>query len=458
MILLGLVVIWIVCIVSLTIFVRSHENLHLSLGLAYVFSLTFSHLLGALIYLVPSYNPLGDPYLRSKGTTALQTVVGFQMAVEFAITFCLAYSLFVLLSFKAKGKFAINLKSILERAQVKQQLRKKLLGLFRIIFATSFIFYILFFVFKFVNIPSISLLFSQGPVMLISSAMVAEFLFPLGYELYFMIAALALLILFIQGFLGYSIGFMVLMAGILASYKKSKANYFFYGLALIVTGSGVLRAWLTTREVIRTIVFDGGFLSLSVLREFLEKFTEAFFSSFLSGYSSIFVAIDTRINLNNILGRVVTNWVPDIAIDSIKQLYIALIPRLIWSEKPLLESSTNWVSQLTNQSFSEGTSVGLGNIAELYGNFGEPGVLVGAIVIAFVFVVIDYQMNLSLYNMMFLRAWGFLLVGISLIQPGGVFVKIINKAIISIAVFFLLMIFLRAVVPNKFKEGGLKML
>lgn len=451
------VIVWLLCVTLLALFVRSHTNLHLSLGLAYLISLTFLHFLGALIYLDASYDPTADVYLRSKGTTSLQTIVGFGVATQFTVAYCVAYVSCVLAMFRKKSNFPFDLKPILHAPQVQKQLKKKLLGLFRLIFGLSLSFYGIYFILDFANIPSVSQLFAQGPVMLISSVMVAELLFPLGYELYFLIGLLCVLILFVQGFLSYSVSYIVIISGLLLSYKNIQKAYFLYGSVILFFAAVGLKAWLTSREVIRTLLFNGDSLSLDIVGQFLMQFYREFILSFQSDYASLFIAIDTRINLNNILGRVVLNWTPDIAIESINQLYVAFIPRLVWPGKPTLTGSADWVRQLADMSIAKDVSVGLGHIGELYGNFGGLGVWFGAIVIACIFATLDYKVNYHIYKMTFLDAWGFLMIGLSLIQPGGIFVKALNAAFITTVTFLLVRLLLKNLVSSKSTQGYIQL-
>ena len=69
--------------------------------------------------------------------------------------------------------------------------------------------------------------------MLISSVMVAELLFTQGYELYFLIGLLCVLILFVQGFLSYSVSYIVIISGLLLSYKNIQKAYFLYGSVIL---------------------------------------------------------------------------------------------------------------------------------------------------------------------------------------------------------------------------------
>src|SRR5262249_2584933 len=69
--------------------------------------------------------------------------------------------------------------------------------------------------------------------------------------------------------------------------------------------------------------------------------------------------------------------------------FLALIPRVVWPDKPQWAGSGSLVSRFTGLKFARGTSVGIGHVMELYVNFGTTGVLVGYLVLGTVLGVID---------------------------------------------------------------------
>src|SRR5262249_39950846 len=107
------------------------------------------------------------------------------------------------------------------------------------------------------------------------------------------------------------------------------------------------------------------------------------------------------------------------------------IPRLIWPNKPVAGSG-GLVTRFTGVEFAEGTSVGVGPILELYGNFGEFGVILGFVVLGCAIRAIDLSAGILL------RAgrWGdfavWFLVGISLMNVGGSFVECAAGTVASI--------------------------
>jgi len=67
----------------------------------------------------------------------------------------------------------------------------------------------------------------------------------------------------------------------------------------------------------------------------------------------------------------------------------ALVPRILWPNKPFYAGSGKLASQYTGREFAEGTSVGIGYIMEFYVNFGAWVVTVGFILLGFTIALLD---------------------------------------------------------------------
>jgi hypothetical protein len=63
--------------------------------------------------------------------------------------------------------------------------------------------------------------------------------------------------------------------------------------------------------------------------------------------------------------------------ETFEDAVIALVPRILWPDKPAFGGGGNLVSRYTGVQFAEGTAVGIGQVMELYVNFGRPAVLAG---------------------------------------------------------------------------------
>lgn len=134
-------------------------------------------------------------------------------------------------------------------------------------------------------------------------------------------------------------------------------------------------------------------------------------------------SIDLRLNQNNLVGKAIrqlaqgkvdyahgyTLWVAA----------IAWVPRIIWPNKPATGGSGTVVSHFTGQKFAEGTSVGAGNVLELYVNFGWYGVCIGFLVIGFITGAFDRRAGFYYHQGDYWSMTRWALPGLGLLQPGG---------------------------------------
>ena len=103
----------------------------------------------------------------------------------------------------------------------------------------------------------------------------------------------------------------------------------------------------------------------------------------------------------------------------------ALIPRAVWSDKPVVGGGGDIVSDFTGIRFAESTSVGAGQVLEFYINFGIPGVLIGFLGLGYLLMRLDQGIMRSLAaddtRGLLLRA----MPGLMLLQPGGNLLEIL---------------------------------
>jgi hypothetical protein len=137
--------------------------------------------------------------------------------------------------------------------------------------------------------------------------------------------------------------------------------------------------------------------------------------------------IDGRLDQAMLVGEAVDNLsrTDDFAHgSSIKDAVLAMIPRLIWPDKPPSGGSGDLVSRFTGKEFAVGTSIGVGPVLEFYGNFGTPGVIVGFFVLGMLIRALDICAGTALWY----ARWGqlalFYLIGISCLNVAGSLVEV----------------------------------
>ncbi|HBY61291.1 MAG TPA: hypothetical protein DEH78_15835, partial [Solibacterales bacterium] len=101
--------------------------------------------------------------------------------------------------------------------------------------------------------------------------------------------------------------------------------------------------------------------------------------------------LDLRLNQNWLVGAAVqyienTGEFAEGA--TIRGAFMAMIPRLVWPDKPP-NSSGRLVSQYTGIEFAQGTSVGVGQVMEFYINYGRIGIVVGFLLIGLLLAFLD---------------------------------------------------------------------
>ena len=158
-------------------------------------------------------------------------------------------------------------------------------------------------------------------------------------------------------------------------------------------------------------------------------------------------AIDGRLNQNFLVGAAKINLlvgdVPFARGGTLWDAVQALVPRIIWSNKPVRAGSPEVVEHYTGIPFAEETSVGVGQVMEFYLNFGRIGVLLGFFCMGLVLRIVD-----ALAAQRLLRGdWaGFVtwfLPGLGFLQTGGSLIEVSSTvAVCAVLVVLLNKVFL----------------
>ncbi|MGQ0737267.1 MAG: hypothetical protein ACT4QD_26920 [Acidobacteriota bacterium] len=232
-----------------------------------------------------------------------------------------------------------------------------------------------------------------------------------------------------QGFLGFGFAAMLILFAFVANFTGPRKTLIIVGLASWYLGLSVYVTYMRDRTDIRDVVWTGASLENRVNR-IVETFTDL---EWFNAYDDRHLRhIDGRLNQNYLIGAAAANLEPGFVSfaygTTISDAVLAVIPRAIWPDKPMVAGSGNLVTTFTGIRFPEGTSVGIGHIMESYVNFGTPGVAVGLFVIGAMLALADRKAA------RFLRRGdprGFLLwylPGLSLLLLGGSFIEMTSSA------------------------------
>lgn len=223
-----------------------------------------------------------------------------------------------------------------------------------------------------------------------------------------------------QGYLGYGFVAMVMIFGFFASFSRPRWRVLALGAVLLYGGLSVYVTYMRDRQEIRETVWYGGTTSDRVQK--LQDTLYLFEWFDLNDIDHI-RRVDVRLNQDYLVGAAVVHIgdgnVAFAQGSTLLEALLALIPRALWPDKPMVAGSGDLVSIYTGFRFPEGTSVGVGQVMEFYINFGVPGVIAGFALIGFLLVLADRSACAHLKRGDSSRFLLWYLPALSLLQVGG---------------------------------------
>jgi hypothetical protein len=392
------------------------------LPLTYLLSLSMIHLLGGVIYALPWYEATGD-YLIQAGATATQVATGFVTSAYGVIGFGLG-SIFLAPWIVIVIKPAW-LREIPQRPAPKLPTQLLQIGLF-----------------FFLVVSPLSRVISG--LQAISSAGIYIFVAALclscwqawqqrdGKQFILWLAmacSLPLVTVTTMGFISYGAAATLVVLIFVASFYQPRWQTLVAAGLVVVLGLSIYVTYMGDRGDIRNTVWGGkDFQSrFEVIAGTFQKFETIDLTN-----QDHLELIDTRLNQNGLVGQSVEYITGGQATfargKTFLEAMVAPIPRLLWPDKPVMAGSGNLVADYTGQSFSAGTSVGVGQVMEFYLNFGFAGVFLGFLILGILLRVMDM---VAAYKLACGNYWGFLawfLPALGMIQPGGSLVEVVGSA------------------------------
>jgi hypothetical protein len=239
------------------------------------------------------------------------------------------------------------------------------------------------------------------------------YLIALGYPL--------LTVVFL-GFLGFGLSFVVFIACFSVIQRFFPRMLIIAAPLILYVGVSVFVNYMGQRVEIRNSVYGGESISqrLDATSKIFEKFewfdTENFFHLY---------TVDSRLNQNWLVGAAMESVnlgrTQLIDGDSIWFALVAWVPRAIWVNKPVVAGSGQLVANITGLTFDDQTSIGVGQVLELYMNFDVEAVLIGMFLIGFILRIVDMKATdyLQQNNVLMWLRW--VLPGMALTIVGGAF-------------------------------------
>jgi hypothetical protein len=406
--------IWLAVIVLV---IREQWNKKLpSVGLPILFLLSLSiiHWFGGMIYAFPWYKPFID------SMTPTDVIVGFQQSVYGVIGFGLGCNILaprVLKIFKPSWLY-----------EFPRQPNLKLVKAY-LVLGLIFVFVLSPLLSK---IPSFAALANLGiSYFLVGLCLACWTAWAMGKNLTFLLClaiacCLPVVTTLTTGFFGFGAAGTTVVFAFTFTFYRPRWKVSLMGLLVVFFGFSVFVNYLGDRNEIRATVW--GEKNAQTRIEQLQQ-TATNFKLFDPHNQRHLELIDLRMNQNWLVGkavRYISNGMVDYANgETLEQAAIAVVPRILWLDKPVSAGSGDIVTRYTGIKFALGTSVGVGSVLELYLNFGSLGVVLGFILFGTVIRVIDITAAYKLVNGNWVGFTSWFLPGLGMINPGGSFVEVV---------------------------------
>ncbi len=224
--------------------------------------------------------------------------------------------------------------------------------------------------------------------------------------------------LLIGGFLGYGVGWMLCILAVVYCFWPRRALFVAVSPLVAYVGLSIGAAYFLERSEIREAVWGA-----APFEERIERVMQIF--ERLEPYRFDNVdqvrVIDDRLNQNFLVGAGIfshQDGYVELHFGSTVPLW-ALIPRVVWPEKPQVGGGLDLVREFTGIHFVDGTSVGTGHVLEFYMNFGWYGIIFGFLLLGFILARLDKLLieGFRYQDLPAILMGG--LLGMALLQPGG---------------------------------------
>jgi hypothetical protein len=228
----------------------------------------------------------------------------------------------------------------------------------------------------------------------------------------------------LAGFLGFGVSFLVSLACFVAVYYQPRWHLALFCPVVAFVAVSLFPAYMMTRSNIRKAVWGGASYG-----ERLEKMHLMLtqIQAFDPDNKAHLEAIDGRLNQNILVGQAVHHLDMGRAEyangETLWNAIVALIPRALWPDKPFYAGSGGLVTRFTGIKFQQGTSVGIGQVLELYVNFGIAGVLVGYVLLGGLLGWLDIRAGNALADGNWKQFTLSFMVGLAFLQVGGNFAE-----------------------------------
>jgi len=258
-------------------------------------------------------------------------------------------------------------------------------------------------------------------------------------------AVLPLFTIIVDGFLGFGAVALLSVVSVVASFSRLRVRWILAVLLVSYLGLSFYVTYMRDREAIRAVVWNDAGLDHRV-DQVSAIFTD--FELFNPQRHTHLIAIDDRLNQNLLVGLAVSyldaGLIEYAQGGTVIEAFAAVVPRVLWPNKPYTAGGSALVTRFTGVEFAQGTSVGIGQVLELYANFGFVGVSVGFLLLGTVVGVFDRQAATHLRRGHQLGFVFWYLPGLTLMIPGNSLADMFSS---FCAALFTALIVTRVLVP-----------
>jgi hypothetical protein len=251
------------------------------------------------------------------------------------------------------------------------------------------------------------------------------------------LAVYPVLMLLLGGFLSYGIASVIIVLSTFLVVSPHRWRLAVGTTLLSIVGISVFVAYFEHRSEIRGAVWGGADVdtrievSLGAAKDV---------SMFDPRNPAHLRALDLRLNQNYFVGlaaaRIASGKVDYLHGRSLSDGVLALVPRALWPEKPVVAGSPKVVAEMTGLSLSPTTSFGVGNVMEFQINYGLPGLIIGFLLLGIALGKLDRMAAAAEIVGDLGNTFFYFLPAVALIQPNGSFVEMASGAAAALGAAF----------------------
>ena len=243
-----------------------------------------------------------------------------------------------------------------------------------------------------------------------------------------------LLTVLVNGFMGFGLVMLLTVFCFWLSLGRIRPIYFVIAPFALMLSAAVYVTYMTERTVIRESVWGGA--PIGERGEVLSGAATRF-EWFDPNNPLHLRTVDIRLNQNFLVGATIEHMQhgrePFANGETLLAAVVAIIPRAIWPDKPVVGGGGDVVARYSGLDFARGTSVGVGNVLELYINFGISGVMFGMLFLGLIVGELNSRVSVALRTGRYDRAMIWMLSGTAFTNPLGSFAELSTSFFAALA-------------------------